>query len=237
MLIYLIAAILIYLINNIVCLLYCSLKKKQNSTSYHNRVDDDNIDYKKDNSFSLSILHFIKQMLNAWMIFRVKVLGKIPSQRYRRFILKLVFKMDMEKNVIFYGWDTIRHPWNIHIGVGTIIGNDAYLDGRNGLFIGNNVNLSGRVSIHTEQHDVNDPWFRSLSSGGSVTIGDRAWISSNTIILPGISVGKGAVLAAGAVATKDLEEYGVYAGIPAKKIAERKKNLQYEFDGDFLPFI
>lgn len=47
-------------------------------------------------------------------------------------------------------------------------------------------------------------------------------------MLPGITVGKGAVLASGAIATKDLEEYGVYAGIPAKKISERNRDLEYE---------
>ena len=170
-------------------------------------------------------------------MYRVKCLGRFPSQKYRIFVLRHIFQMNIEKRVVIYGWDTIRNPWNIKIDEGTIIGNDAYLDGRNGLAFGKNVNVSGRVTIHTEQHDVNDSWFRSLNSGGRVLIGDRAWISSDTIVLPGVTIGEGAVLAAGALANKDLEKYGIYVGIPAKKIGERNSDLRYEFNGEFLPFI
>ncbi len=64
-----------------------------------------------------------------------------------------------------------------------------------------------------------------------VTIGNRCWISSNTIILPGVTIDNGCVIACGAVVTKDCDEYGVYAGIPAKKIGSRNKDLAYTFDG------
>lgn len=70
----------------------------------------------------------------------------------------------------------------------------------------------------------------------SVRIGKRAWIGPNVIILPGVKVGEGAVVGAGAVVTKDLEPYSVNVGIPARKIRERAKNLEYHFDGSFLPF-
>lgn len=70
-----------------------------------------------------------------------------------------------------------------------------------------------------------------------MVIGDRAWISSHSIILPKVHVREGAVLASGALTAKDLEPFGVYAGVPAKKIGERSRNLHYEFNGDYLPFI
>lgn len=183
------------------------------------------------------VKRLVKRCMNGWVMYRVKILGKVPSQSYRKFMLKHIYKMNLSENVVIYGWDTIRHPWNISIGEGSIIGNDSYLDGRNGLVIGRNVNLSGTVKIHTESHDINDPFFRSLNSGGRVEIGDRVWISSDTIILPGIKVGTGSVVVAGAVVTKNMDEYGIYAGIPAKKIGERSHDLRYEFDGDYLPFI
>ena len=63
--------------------------------------------------------------------------------------------------------------------------------------------------------------------GGMVNIKDHAWISSRSTILPRVTVGSGAVLACGAIATKDLEPYGVYAGIPAKKVSDRNNNLKY----------
>ena len=145
--------------------------------------------------------------------------------------------MEIAPKAVIYGWDTIRAPWNIRIGIGSVVGNDAMLDGRNGIQIGENVNISTGIKIYTEQHDLNDPWFRCLDKGGAVAIGDHAWISSHSIILPRVCVGKGAVLASGALTAKNLEPFGIYAGVPAKKMGERSRDLRYEFDGDYLPFI
>ena len=64
-----------------------------------------------------------------------------------------------------------------------------------------------------------------------MTIDDRAWISCNTTILPGVHIAKNCVVAAGAVVSKDLKESGLYGGIPAKFLKERTDNLDYEFKG------
>ena len=72
--------------------------------------------------------------------------------------------------------------------------------------------------------------------GGSVELEEYSWISSGTTVLPGIIVGRGAVLASGAIATKSLEDYGVYAGIPAKKISERNQNRDYETSNGYWHF-
>lgn len=90
--------------------------------------------------------------------------------------------------------------------------------------------------IYTEQHDINDPWFESRNSGGKVIVANRAWLSSRTTVLPKVVVGEGAVLASGGLAVKNLEPYGVYGGVPAKKIGTRNQNLKYEFSGAYLPF-
>ncbi len=84
----------------------------------------------------------------------------------------------------------IRAPWNISIGTGTVIGDACSLDGRNGIEIGENVNMSTAVYIYTEQHDINDPWFESRNSGGKVIVADRAWLSSRTTVLPKVVVGE-----------------------------------------------
>lgn len=90
--------------------------------------------------------------------------------------------------------------------------------------------------IYTEQHDINDPFFESNDSGGNVNVGDRVWLSSRTTVLPKVQIGEGAVLASGALACKNLDAYGVYGGVPAKKIGERSRDLRYEFDGSYLSF-
>lgn len=118
------------------------------------------------------------------------------------------------------------------MGGGTIIGDNAILDARSGLELGENVNLSSNVSIYTLQHDHRDPHFKCTpKSGKPVKIGDRVWLGSNVIVLPGITIGEGAVCCAGCVVTKDVEPYAVVAGIPARKVNERPRDLVYEFRG------
>lgn len=67
-------------------------------------------------------------------------------------------------------------------------------------------------------------------------IGNRVWLSCRTVVLPGVTIGEGSVIAAGAIVTKNVEPYSIYGGIPAKKIGDRNRNLTYEFDGKYLPF-
>ena len=144
--------------------------------------------------------------------------------------------MKIAPSAVIYGGFEIRSPWNISIGEGTVIGDECKLDGRNGIEIGKNVQLSTGVWVWTEQHDLNDPYFRSGDKGGKVVIQDRAWVSSRVTLLPKVQIGEGAVIAAGAVVTKSCENYGVYGGVPAKRIGNRNDNLQYEFSGEHQPF-
>lgn len=70
----------------------------------------------------------------------------------------------------------------------------------------------------------------------SVTICDRVWLGANVIILPGVTIGEGAVCCAGCVVVKDVEPYSVVAGIPAKEVGKRPHVLKYEFKGN-APFF
>lgn len=107
----------------------------------------------------------------------------------------------------------------ITIGRHTLINQGCCLDGRGGLAIGNNVDISPGVWILTDSHDINDPLFREVLA--PVTIGDHAWIGSRALILQGVTVGEGAVVAAGAVVTHDVAPYAVVAGVPARQVATR----------------
>jgi len=93
------------------------------------------------------------------------------------------------------------------------------LDGRLGLNIGNNVNIAGEVRIYTMEHDINSQTFGG--SGGPVVIHDWAYIGTRVTILPGITIGEGAVVASGAVVTKDVAPWTMVGGIPAKFIRNR----------------
>lgn len=162
--------------------------------------------------------------------------GNVPSHHIRNFIYKNIFRVRMQQNsIIYYGAEIRNHP-KLIIGRGSIIGDNAILDARNGIEIGENVNFSSNVSIWTEQHDHRDPLFRCRSDKSfMVRIGNRAWIGPNVIILHSVTIGEGAVVAAGAVVTKDVPPFSLVGGIPAKKIGERNKDLRYQFDGSYSP--
>jgi acetyltransferase-like isoleucine patch superfamily enzyme len=171
----------------------------------------------------------IKNYISGLYALFLLICGKIPSHIVRKQLYKLV-GLKIGKYSTIYGGAEIRHAHNVKIGNNTIIGHNAILDGRGGIDIGNNVNFSTGVWIWTAQHDQNDPYFRITN--GKVIIEDYVWISCRTIILPNIKIGKGAVVCAGAVVTKNVEAYSVVAGVPAKKIGERNPNLLYNL-GDF----
>lgn len=176
-------------------------------------------------------LFLVKEGLKFWLILQV---GHIPSQVIRRLIYRHWLGATIGKNSVVYGGAEIRSPRNLVIGRNTSIGHHAILDARNGIRIGDNVNFSTGVWIWTEQHDPQDPDFTTKQAG--VEIGDYAWISCRTVLLPGVKIGKGAVVAAGAVVVRDVPDYAIVGGVPAKVIGERSQDLRYTLQG-YMPFI
>lgn len=126
-----------------------------------------------------------------------------------------------------------HHQCIIQIGDNCNINRKCYLDGRHGIYIGNNVNISFETAILTTQHDYNDDYFRIQAK--EIVIQDHAWIGARSVILPGVTVGTGAVVAAGAVVTKDVPAYAVVGGIPARKISERICEIKYQ--SKFRPYF
>lgn len=114
----------------------------------------------------------------------------------------------------------------VAIGRNSRINRDCTLDIRCGMTIGDNVSISPEVMILTLSHDYNDPYFSDLDAG-PVTIEDHVWIGSRAMILPGVTLGRGAVVAAGSVVTKDVAPMTVVAGVPAKPVAERGAEPRY----------
>lgn len=119
------------------------------------------------------------------------------------------------------------YPVGVEIGKGCVIGQNAFLDGRDRLKIGDYVDIASDVMIYNSEHDINDENFKAISA--PVEIGDFCFIGPRAIILPGIKIGKGAVIAAGAVVTKDVADFAIVGGVPAQVISERKlKDLHYK---------
>lgn len=163
----------------------------------------------------------------AWGDLRLRLLadvGYLPSHGirnacYRAAGLTLPETSSIHWRAEFYA------PERIVIGDYCTIGDTAFLDGRSGLTIGDSVNLGSHVSIYTREHDVDATDF--AETGAAVTVGHHAWISSHAIVLPGVTIGEGAVVAAGAVVVRDVPAYAIVGGNPARFIRERSRDLTY----------
>jgi acetyltransferase-like isoleucine patch superfamily enzyme len=166
----------------------------------------------------------------------IVVLAYVPSHTLRKAGMRLAGTRIGSKTLVYRGLYTLA-PWRLTIGRSSVVGDHAILDARGGLVIGDNVNLSANVAIWTGQHDYQSPMFAYETA--PVQIGDYAWLSFRTTILPGVRVGEGAVVAAGAVVTKDVPPYAIVAGIPAKVIGTRNRDLRYNLldDSNYLHFV
>jgi len=172
---------------------------------------------------------------SAGLYLAIRLLGRVPSQGLRQSVLCRVFGARIGSGTVLYGGFEIRSPRRLEIGEQSVIGHRAVLDARGGLTIGRRVNLSSEVMIWTAQHDYRDPHFAAVFK--PVRIGDYAWLGPRCIVLPGVTVGEGAVVAAGAVVTKDVAPYTVVGGVPARPIAERPRGIEYNPSEHPVPLI
>lgn len=151
--------------------------------------------------------------------------GHIPSHAIRNLKYRF-FGIKIGKGSTFHMWANFFNPKNIEIGEDTIIGDHAFLDGRDSLKIGNHTDIASSVMIYNSEHDLSKDDFSALLA--PVKIGDYVFIGPRVTIMPGVTIGDGAVVAGGAVVTKDVEPFTIVGGVPAKVIGERKnKNPNY----------
>lgn len=160
------------------------------------------------------------------IVFFLHVIGHVPSHHVRRFFYRLAGMTIRDGSTLHVG-ARFYNPGNVIIGKDTIIGEYAVLDGRGKLVIGDHVDIASEVMIYNSQHDIHSDDFHAISE--RVVIDDYVFIGPRAIILPGVTLGKGSVVGAGAVVTKSVEPYAIVGGIPAKVIGERKdKDLHYK---------
>jgi maltose O-acetyltransferase len=165
---------------------------------------------------------------DVWSDLRLRLLsevGFLPSHHVRKFFYRQAGMTIPDTTSIHWRCEFYA-PELIVFGEHCTIGDTCFLDGRSGLEFGDAVNLGSHVSIYTREHSIDDPDF--AETGAPVKVDDRAWIASHAIVLPGVSIGEGAVVAAGAVVVKDVPAFTLVGGNPARVIRERSTNLRYE---------
>lgn len=115
----------------------------------------------------------------------------------------------------------------IKIGSNVSINPFCFINGAGGLTVGDNVRIAAHTSIIASNHkfDLIDVPIRLQGvTAKGVVIEDDVWIGTGARILDGVTIGRGAVIGAGAIVTKSLDAFGVYVGCPARKVKDRRKS-------------
>lgn len=157
-----------------------------------------------------------------------RLISKIPSHRLRLTFYRMMmgFRIGSNSYIFMDAWfDT---PGKFKIGDNSVVNQKCRLDNRGGLTIGNKVSVSSEVCILTADHDPASPEFAGRLA--PVVLEDYTFVGTRAIIMPGVTIHRGAVVAAGAVVTKDVPAFTVVAGIPARPIKERCRDLSYTVD-------
>ena len=160
--------------------------------------------------------------------FAAEAAGWIPFHGLRMLLYRHMLGMAVGEKTSIHRRCRCYFPPGINIGAHTIVNRDVLLDGRMGLVIKDNVSISEGSALISLDHDPDSPTF--ANRGAPVVVEDRVFIGIRALILPGVTLGVGSVIAAGAVVTRDVAAFDIVAGVPAKPIGKRRRDLSYELD-------
>lgn len=158
------------------------------------------------------------------VLFGNVIVNKIPSRHVRKWWLIALGAHIGNKSYLFRRVETL-FPKGLLIGDSVTVGWFCLLDARGGIKIEDNVSVSSYVKFITGSHDVDSKNNKAVFE--PIIVKKYAWICTGAIVLQGVTIGKGAVVAAGAVVTKDVPDYTIVGGVPATVIGRRAKDLEY----------
>lgn len=150
----------------------------------------------------------------------------IPSHTIRQFYYRNIMKYSIGPNVAILMDCTFDRTCSFSIGKNSVINGKCRMDNKSSISIGENVSVSQEVMILSADHDPDSPDFKGRDL--PVIVADYVWIGSRAIIMPGVTLGKGAVVAAGSVVTKNVQPYEIVGGVPAKLLRMRSSDLNYQ---------
>jgi putative colanic acid biosynthesis acetyltransferase WcaF len=161
----------------------------------------------------------LKVVYYALVLFGNVVINMIPSRHLRKWWLQL-FGAIIGKRIFPCRRVEVLLPIGLKLGDGVAVGWFAELDARGGIEVGDNTNISSHVKIITGSHDVDDPDF--TTDFRPVKIGNHCWLGTGAIVLQGVTIGNGAVVAAGAVVTKNIPPYEIWGRCAREKDSRQK---------------
>lgn len=144
-----------------------------------------------------------------------------PAHAWRALLLKM-FGARLGHGCHIYPKAVIWAPWNLLCEDVVAIADEAVVYNPSPISLGSHCTISQQAYLCGATHDYNDPAFTLTSA--PIIVGPYAWVCARATVLAGAKLGEGSVLGLGSVTSKDLEPWSVYAGMPARKIAERKRH-------------
>ena len=141
-----------------------------------------------------------------------------PFNSLKLFLLRL-FGCSLGKGVVIKPNVNIKYPWKLSLGNYVWIGEQVWIDNLDNVTVGNHVCISQGAILICGSHDYKKPSFDLITK--EIILNDGVWVGAKSIILPGVVAESHAILSAGSVMSKNLENYTIYRGNPAKKVGLR----------------
>lgn len=163
--------------------------------------------------------------LHAWLR------SKLKLQRYANTYRTALLRRDLAKS--YPGLQIqhpvrVEHPEHVEIGQDVSIAAFVHIWGGGGVRIGNRVLIGSNCAIASETHDYSAADMSRSIMAKPIVIEDDVWMGTHCVVLPGITIGRGAVVGAGSVVTKDVSSMSIVAGVPAKSIGRRETIQQLD---------
>jgi maltose O-acetyltransferase len=173
-------------------------------------------------------LHYRKHLIHLWVEevagWILRSLPGLVGMTLRWALYRMLFK-ELKSFSLIYPGTYLTHTYGISAGKSLSINSGAFIDARGGVFIGDNVMIGPFAVITSSNHaykQVDAPMNTFDHILSPVVIGNDVWIGAHAVISAGVRIGNGVVVSAGAVVTKDVDNYQIVGGIPAKVIKNRK---------------
>jgi maltose O-acetyltransferase len=157
-----------------------------------------------------------------------RIVAEVPSHTLRLAFYRHVMAFEIGEHSFIFMGASFDCRGGFSLGNHSVINERCRLDNRGILRIGSNVSISSEVCILTADHDPQSESFEGRNR--AVEIDDSVFIGTRALILPGCNLGRGAIVAAGSIVTKNVDAFAIVAGNPAKVIGQRPQTLNYRLD-------